>query len=134
MLEFLFGKAQPRVLAADDDENVRELVVDVLSAKGYRVTPVKDGQEAVQQLRKNRFDLVILDVHMPGLEGPQVLEFIRLLPKGSEIGVIMLTAERATSTFASAHELGIHAYLDKPFSPLKLLETVGGYFDRKTPK
>lgn len=130
MFESFFGKPKPLILSADDNDDIRSLIVDVLAAD-YRVVSVKDGQEAVAELRRRSFDLVILDVHMPRVEGPQVLEFIRSMPKGRDVGVIMLTSERATATFARAHELGVHSYIDKPFSPARLIEAVSGYFAGK---
>lgn len=118
---------QPLILSADDNEEVRDLISDVLAAD-YRVVSVKDGQEAIDELRRRSFDLVILDVHMPRVEGPQVLEFIRRMPKGRDVGVIMISSERGMATLADANELGVHAYMDKPFSPLQLSEVVSGYF------
>ena len=121
---------KPLILSADDNEEIRDLIADVLAAD-YQVVSVKDGQEAIDELRARRFDLIILDVHMPRVEGPQVLEFIRRMPKGGDVGVIMISSERGSATLADANGLGVHAYMDKPFSPAQLSEVVSGYFAGK---
>jgi len=134
MLDRLFGPKKLRILSADDNPQVRALVKEVLSLEGYLVDSVEDGQEAIDRLRKQSYDLVILDVHMPKLEGPQVLELIRLMPNCKDVGVIMLTSEAVTTTFTHAYELGVVNYIMKPFSAAKLLETVKTYLDTKKPQ
>ena len=135
MLDRLFGQKKIRILSADDDPQVRGLVAEVLGMEGYQVDSVVDGQEAIGRLRKGPpYDLVILDVHMPKLEGPQVLELIRLMPNCKDVGVIMLTSEAVTTTFTHAYELGVVNYIMKPFSAAKLLETVKTYLDTKKPQ
>ena len=114
MLDRLFGPKKLRILSADDNPQVRALVKEVLSLEGYLVDSVEDGQEAIDRLRKQSYDLVILDVHMPKLEGPQVLELIRLMPNCKDVGVIMLTSEAVTTTFTHAYELGVVNYIMKP--------------------
>jgi DNA-binding response OmpR family regulator len=131
MWDRLFGGSKRKILIADDDPLVASLVTDVLGTQGYNVRSVGDGQEAVNLLRREKFDLVILDVHMPRLEGPQVLEVIRLMPGGKDQGVIMLTSEGNMSTLIRTCELGIIAYMPKPFSAAKLIEKVNGYFVNK---
>lgn len=135
MFEFLSGKkekAKRRILIADDDEHVRDLVSDVLGTQDYDVEGVVDGHEAIERLKAGKFDLVILDVHMPKVEGPQVLETLRLMPGGRDQGVIMLSSESSMETFTHVCEQNVFTYLPKPFSPTKLVETVRAYFDKNT--
>ncbi len=134
MLPEWLGLGKPKILVVDDDPAVSSLVTDVLETQGYRVETVADGQEALNRLKKEKFALVILDVHMPKLEGPQALEVIRLMPGGKEIGIIMLTSESNTGTLMHAYEQGVFAYIPKPFSPAKLIEKVSVYFDQKKSK
>ena len=131
MLDRLFSWGKPKILVADDEECIRSLVADVLSAQGYRVESVEDGQEAVNRLRQEKFDLLIMDVHMPRLEGPQALEVIRHMPNCKGLGIIMLTAESSMDTFIHAFEQGVFAYLPKPFAPAKVIEKVQAYFEKK---
>ncbi|MDD5656301.1 MAG: response regulator [Elusimicrobia bacterium] len=131
MLGKLFGMGKPRILVADDEESVRSLVCDLLYAQGYKVESVVDGQEAVKRFKDKKFDLIVLDVHMPRLEGPQALEVIRMMPGGKDVGVIMLTSESSMGTFMQAFELGAITYIAKPFSPAKLLAQVEAYFAKK---
>jgi len=128
MLDRLFGKVKRKILIADDDPTIRSLVTDIMGAQGYHVESVEDGQEAVKLLGQEKFDLVIMDVHMPRMEGPQALEVIRRTPGCEKVGVIMLTSEGAMETLLNACDLGIVAYMAKPFSAAKLIEKVNGYF------
>jgi len=130
MLDRLFGKAKPRILIADDDLDVRSLVTEALDSQGYKVVSVSDGEEAVNLLRREKFDLVILDVHMPRLEGPKVLEVIRQMPATKDLGVIMLTSEVIMGTIMDVCQLGIFAYIPKPFTIAKLIEKVNAYCNK----
>jgi CheY-like chemotaxis protein len=127
----LFGRGKPKILVADDDEIVLSLVVELLSGQGYEVESVFDGLQAVNRLKKERFDLLIMDVHMPNMDGPQALDVIRLMPNAKDLGVIMLTSEGSMETFMHAFEKGAFAYLPKPFSPAKLIEKVQAFFEKK---
>lgn len=133
MLEKLFGPSKRQILVADDDPTIRSLLADVLDTQGYEVTVAGDGQEAVSLFGKKKFDLIILDVHMPRLTGIQVLEIIRVAPSGKDVGVIMLTSDPMTEPWAQAHGLGVVAYMAKPFPAAKLIETVRGHFEQKKP-
>ena len=128
MLDRLFGKAKRMILIADDDPAIRSLVKDILDTQGYRVETVGDGQEAIKLLGRKKFDLIILDVHMPRLEGPQALEVIRLMPSCKKMGVIILSLEGMMDTLLDACNKGIYAYIAKPFTPATLIGKVNAYF------
>ena len=128
MLDRLFGKAKRRILIADDDPAIRSLVTDILGTQGYQVESVGDGQEAIKLLSREKFDLAILDVHMPRLEGPQALEVIRRTPGCEKLGVIILSLEGTMDTLLNACNQGIAAYIAKPFTPAVLIEKVNAYF------
>lgn len=127
----LFGGGKRRILVADDDPSIAGLVSEILGALDFDVTVVHDGQAAVARVRAEKFDLLIMDVHMPKLEGPQALEVIRVLPNGKDLGVIMATSESATGTLSRVYELGIFGYITKPFSAGDLAAKVNAYFERK---
>ena len=114
-------KSKRRILVADDNPAVRDLVSDVLSAEGFSVTATKDGQEALEAFAPDKFDLLILDVHMPKLEGPELLAKIRALPGGKEQAVMMLTSEKLSGTIAKVFELNAAEYMFKPFQVTDLL-------------
>ena len=134
LLDGMFKK-KPRILLADDDPSVRSLVADVLATQDYDVVAAEDGVEALALFQKGKYDLLILDVHMPRLEGPQLLEAIRALPGGKDQAVMMLTSEKLTGTINKVFELNAVDYMFKPFGVKDLLVKVNGYFaaKKKTP-
>src|SRR6185437_11357792 len=103
------GAAGVKVLVADDDADLRELIAFTLTQAGYAAVKAADGTRALQSFAAESPDLVVLDINMPGLTGFQVCEAIRA---GSNVPVMMLTV------------LGADDYLTKPFSPGTLLARV----------
>ena len=96
----------------------------VLGRKGYDIHGVSTGKDAVEYLMSNRPDLVILDVMMPGLDGYEVLSFIRSDDSLAGIPVVMLTARAQLDDIQKGLSLGADAYLAKPFDPEELLSVV----------
>jgi len=113
------GAHPPRVLVADDDAQMRRLVRSVLERDGLTVTEATDGLDALDQVGQQRFDLVVLDMDMPRLDGLGVLEELGASVQTAQLPVIMLTA-RADETETRALELGAHDYLTKPVRPTAL--------------
>jgi two-component system response regulator MtrA len=110
-----------QVLVADDDPRQAEVVRRYLSADGFDVVVVHDGQTALDQARRLRPDLLILDVMMPGLDGLQVC---RTLRQESDVLVLMLTARATEDDLLIGLEIGADDYLTKPFSPRELMARV----------
>lgn len=81
-----------RILLADDDANFRAACVRLLARAGHDVDPAEDGEEALRFLRKSRYDLVLLDLAMPVLDGPTLLQAMRADPRWAKIPVIVVTA------------------------------------------
>ena len=102
-----------RILIADDEDSLRWVLEKGLRAVGYDVTSVKDGEEAVRVFEAQPFDLVFLDVRMPGLDGLTALERIRDLR--SDVYVIVMTAHGSMDTAIKAMQRGAYDYLNKPF-------------------
>ena len=109
------------ILIADDDEMVREVVHDSLSAQGHVVGMVANGAEAVTAFRAKNYDLVILDCSMPELSGIEALRQIRLSPGGGRTPILMLTARRSSMDEEIATRAGANDYLRKPFSPTQVV-------------
>lgn len=116
-----------KVLYADDEPRFRKLVKDYLAKEGFIVTDVKDGKEALEALSCQTFDLVILDVMMPGYDGWAVLREIR---KTLTMPVIMLTARDEESDELFGFELGADEYISKPFSPKVLVARIQSLLKR----
>lgn len=111
-----------RLLVADDDPDIRQLLSDRLTSDGYCVQTVADGREALLALDSGKFDGLILDIGMPGLNGLEVLQQIRERQPG--FPVIMITAAEARERALVAIQAGAQAYLLKPFDATRLKEIV----------
>lgn len=119
----------PHVLVVDDDERIRDLLVRYLQENGYRVSQARDGQAARTRLQSLAFDLIILDVMMPGESGFAVAEFLR---ETSDIPILMLTARSEPEYRIKGLEIGVDDYLAKPFEPRELLLRIQNIMRRRT--
>lgn len=109
------------ILVIEDDSNIQELIVEFLSAEGYNVKSANDGIEGIQAFKKDEFDLVILDVMMPNLDGHAVCKMIR---QSSDVPIIFLTALNQESDQVKGFELMCDDYITKPFSFTLLMKRV----------
>ena len=109
------------ILVIEDDSNIQELIVEFLSAEGYSVESANDGIEGIQTFKKGEFDLVILDVMMPNLDGHAVCKMIR---QSSDVPIIFLTALNQESDQVKGFELMCDDYITKPFSFTLLMKRV----------
>lgn len=108
-----------RLLFADDDESIRFIVNDQLTPEGFQITLAEDGDDAVKKLTENEYDIVLLDIKMPGKDGLDVLRYMKehnIRPR-----VIMLTAIEEISTAIQAVKLGANDYITKPYTMETLL-------------
>ena len=110
----------PKILIVEDDQTISKLIAASLSISGYESVPCFDGTEAVHMVRNEEFDLILLDIMLPGLDGFQVMEKIR------ETGtpVIFLTAMGDVSDRVKGLKSGAEDYIVKPFEPLELLARI----------
>ncbi len=106
------GTSRPRILLADDEVTLRDVLAQVLAEEGMDVIAVGDGRAAVDRLAAGAFDLVISDVKMPGLDGLALLEHVRGHHPG--LGVVLLTAYGSVDSAVSAMKLGAADYIVKP--------------------
>lgn len=113
-----------RILIADDDLLLRELLVARLSTAGHDLDLAADGEEALVKLRRRHFDLVLLDLRMPRMDGIEVLQSMKALPSHEGTKVIVLTGSRSEDDVADAERLGVESYLAKPVDIEKLAERV----------
>ena len=113
--------AQPRVLVADDDDKIRELLELYLTKEGFAVEQAADGAEAILKAQQLKPDLIVLDIMMPVLDGMEVCRQVR---KFSQVPVIMLTARTEDEDRIMGLELGADDYLAKPFNPRELVARV----------
>ncbi len=119
------------VLVVDDEPTVREVVVGYLRRDGHQVSEAEDGPAALRLLDDEHFDLVVLDMMLPGVNGLDILRHIRSM---GDMPVIMLTARSEESDRVAGLELGADDYVVKPFSPRELAARVNGVLRRAAPK
>ncbi|HJP65645.1 MAG TPA: response regulator transcription factor [Actinomycetota bacterium] len=107
-----------RILLVEDDPSIREIAALGLTKAGFKVTAVGDGREGLLQFRHDPFDLLLLDVMLPSLDG---LEICREVRKDSSIPIVMLTARTDTTDVVVGLELGADDYVTKPFEMAELV-------------
>jgi DNA-binding response OmpR family regulator len=113
-----------KVLIADDQANMRQLVRLTLETGRFEIFEAPDGNAALEVARREQPDLVFLDWTMPGLPGVEVCRALRDDPAHDGMRIVMLTARSQSEDRAIAHEMGVDDYITKPFSPIELLEKV----------
>lgn len=113
---------RPRLLIADDSVSVRGVLARQLTAAGYEVITAQDGEQALLELRAQRFDALITDIEMPRLNGFELLELVRRRPVGYDLPVIVVTTRIGGRHRELAERLGATAYFSKPINRSSLLE------------
>lgn len=131
-----FGlSAQPtpnaRILVVDDDDLNRDMLIRRLDKLGYEVTEATTGREALAKVKDGGFDLVLLDILMPDLDGFQTLEFMKADPRLKHIPVIMLTALDDVDSTVRCVEAGAEDYVPKPFNPVVLRARISASLEKK---
>src|SRR3977135_1635184 len=120
----------PHLLGVDDDRRIRDLLSRFLFAEGYRVTTAETAADARAKLEGLRFDLLILDVMMPGETG---FEFARKLRTTSSVPILMLTARGESESRIQGLEIGADDYVGKPFEPRELSLRIANILKRARP-
>lgn len=116
--------AKKKILIIEDESDLVDLVKIRLEANQYDVISAPDGKAGLEKIKKERPDLIILDVLMPEMDGFEVCRKIRVDDKYKKIPVIMLTVKFQPSDLKFARDLGADAYITKPFEPEVLLEYI----------
>jgi two-component system alkaline phosphatase synthesis response regulator PhoP len=118
-----------KVLVVDDEPHIVRLVEVNLQRAGYDVVKAMDGVEALEQVKKEIPDMIVLDVMMPRMDGFTVLKHLKADPETQEIPVIMLTAKAQDADIFQGWQSGVDSYLTKPFNPMELLTFVKRIFE-----
>ncbi len=118
------------ILVVDDEADISALVAYHLARESYRVRTVADGHEAIEAVERERPDLIVLDLMLPGMSGLDVLRELRSRPAFEGLPVILLTARREEDDRVEGLRLGADDYLAKPFSPQELVLRVGAVLRR----
>jgi DNA-binding response OmpR family regulator len=109
-----------KVLIVDDEEVIRKFLRIHLVKLGYEVTEAADGEQAIEQLGKDDFDLLICDIMMPKKDGWEVIKEAKSNPKTKNLPVIVLTAKNEDSDMFKGYDLGANYYMTKPFTKAQL--------------
>jgi DNA-binding response OmpR family regulator len=125
--------AKKKILAVDDDATALGALRQILVQKGYDVSTAPNGHDALKALAAGHFDLVILDVSMPGMTGYDVCRKIRQEPKTQDLPVIFLTAKGMLVDMTEGEDAGSDLYLIKPVLATKLLNMVGMFLSDDNP-
>jgi CheY-like chemotaxis protein len=115
---------QARVLVADDDPIILRLLEVNLGLEGFLVETASRGEDAVRRAREGKPDVIVLDVMMPGMSGYEVAEQLKGDPETLSIPVVFLSARAQDDDRRRGQELGVAAYITKPFDPAELVEVV----------
>jgi DNA-binding response OmpR family regulator len=110
-----------KILIAEDDQDIRQLIVYSLQFAGYGVVPASDGQQAVDLTIEEKPDLIMLDVRMPRLTGFEALKQIKAIQEFENTPVVILSAKGQESEIQAGLELGATQYILKPFAPDELV-------------
>ncbi|GAA3448057.1 response regulator transcription factor [Planomonospora venezuelensis] len=118
------------VLVAEDDADIRDLIIFKLEQTGHAVTAVGDGLSALKAAREQTPDIILLDVMMPGMSGIDVCRELRRIPETAGLPIILLTARAQESDVATGLTAGADDYIVKPFSPRVLADRVHSVLTR----
>lgn len=115
------------ILVVDDSSTVRKFVSVSLSMQGFRVVTAEDGMDALEKLPKEPIDLIITDLNMPNMDGMELIRTLRSNSTYHELPIIILTSLKEGNLRDESQALGIHSYLNKPFSLEKVQYEVSKY-------
>ncbi len=121
-----------KILVVDDEPDIVELVSYNLKKDGFIVSTAADGEEALSLIKKNRYDLIVLDLMLPGIQGVDLCRMIRSNPATERLPIIMLTAKAEESDRVLGLEMGADDYLSKPFSTRELIARVRAVLRRSS--
>jgi DNA-binding response OmpR family regulator len=121
---------QGKILVVDDEQTARDSLADILQLEGCRVQTAANGQQALERLRQDMYDLLLLDLKMPGMDGLDVLRQAALM--APETQIILLTAHGSLESAIEALRFGAHDYLLKPCPPEQIIRSVQSGLARRT--
>jgi CheY-like chemotaxis protein/phosphoribosyl 1,2-cyclic phosphodiesterase len=123
-------QTRARILVADDDQSILQVLETVLAGDGYQVITVRDGEAALEAARHDAFDLILLDVQMPRLDGLATARALRRDARLTDVPIVMLTARTADKDIEAAFAEGVTDYITKPFAVAQMRARVRSWLSR----
>lgn len=120
-----------KILVVDDEPPIVRLMEFILARQGHEMVVAVNGEEALEKVRAESPDLVLLDIMMPRIDGYEVARTLRADPTHGDIPIIMLSAKAQEEDIRKGLEVGVDEYITKPFSPDHLVKVVTDYLARK---
>lgn len=117
------------ILVVEDQEDNRRILRDLLSSRGYQIIEVTDGLAGVEAAQKEKPDLILMDIQLPGIDGYEATRRIKADPNLAQVTIIAVTSYALSGDEQKALEAGCNDYVAKPFSPRKLLAKIEHYLD-----
>ncbi len=114
-----------KILLVDDEADIRDILRIALEQEGYEIYEAADGQEALDQVKQLKPDLVVLDLMLPKVDGYKVCQLLKSDDQYKKIPVLLFTARGRAEEISLAMECGANAYMAKPFEPKKLVAILG---------
>ena len=131
MNEKIIGKRKKlKILVVDDQSGMRETLSDILQDAGYMVEAAVDGYGAIEKAGEQFFDIILMDVIMPGINGVEAIKEIKKM--NSRTKFILMTAYSAETLIDEAMKLGIYQYINKPFPPEQIISLLGKIKEKKS--
>ena len=124
--------AKERILVVDDEEDILELVRFHLTREGYQLTLAATGEDALKKAKLETFDLIVLDLMLPGVDGLEVAKALKADTRSKGVPIVMLTAKGEDADIVSGLEIGADDYITKPFSPRVLTARVKAVLRRRS--
>jgi DNA-binding response OmpR family regulator len=116
--------SEPVILVAEDERDIRDLIVFTLQFSGFKVMQVSNGKEAVQKATEVKPDLILMDVRMPKMTGYEACQVLKEQASTTDIPIVFLSAKGQETEINTGLELGAEEYFLKPFTPDDLIERV----------
>ena len=127
-------KETPKILIVEDEEDIQRLLFFHLIKQGCHVSSADSGEEALERIEEEDFDLVLLDIMLPGVDGIEVCKRIRRNPRASHLPILMLTAKTEEEDIVHGLDSGADDYITKPFSPKVLIARIKALLRRSRQK
>jgi two-component system, chemotaxis family, chemotaxis protein CheY len=112
------------ILVVDDSTTIRQVIIFCLKAVDYQVIEAVDGKDALEKLAENRVDLLLTDLHMPNMDGFELVKAVRASAKHKYIPILVLTTESQLSSKEEGKSLGVTGWFVKPFEPEQLIKVI----------